>query len=77
MDRPVYCGCIVDGPYILLNEISQTETKYCYVFIYLWSQKQNTTDTENRLLVARGGVWVVGQMDEGSQEVKISIHNKN
>ena len=40
-------------------------------------KKQNTTDTENRLLVARGGVWVVGQMDEGSQEVKISINNKN
>ena len=68
----------MDGPYILPSEISQAEKdKYCmFLFICGVKKKKKPTDTENRLLVARGGVWVVGKMDEGSEEVKTSIHNK-
>lgn len=73
----MYHGCIVDGPYILPSEIirqRRTNIVCSYLFVEL---KKKPTDTENRLLVARGGVWVVGKMDEGSEEVKTSIHNKN
>ena len=75
----MYSGCIVDGPYILLNEISQTEKdKYCmFLFICGVKKKKKTHRYRKQILAARGGVWVVGKMDEGSQEVKVSIHNKN
>ena len=62
---------------IMLSEISQIEkNKYhmisCIFRIY---KKQKTTeliDTENRLVVARGGGWEVGQVDEGNEKIQTS-----
>ena len=34
----------------------------------------NNIDTENKFPVARGGIWVVGEMGEGSQKVQTSIY---
>ena len=45
---------------IMLSEISDTEKdKYCMILLIsgIWRGK-NLIDTENRLVVARGGEWV-------------------
>ena len=48
-----------------------------FLFICGVKKKKKTHRYRKQILAARGGVWVVGKMDEGSQEVKVSIHNKN
>ena len=44
----------------------------------MWNlkKKQNKTElieTENRLVVARGGGWKVGEMGEGGQKVQTQL----
>ena len=48
-----------------LNKTKQSKTKIKLI------------DTENRLLVARGGESVVGEMDEKSQKVQSSSYKIN
>lgn len=38
------------------------------------NNNNNNIDTENKFPVARGGIWVVGEMGEGSQKVQTSIY---
>ena len=61
----------------MLSEISQTERQISYDLTYMWNLKNQTkskpktprfTDTENRLLVARGGRWA----NEGGPKIQTS-----
>ena len=64
---------------IMLSEISISQTdKYKYCMIW---KKQPTTkdknkflDTENRLVVARGQEWALGEMGKWSQKVQTSVY---
>ena len=63
----------------MLTEISQTEKdKYCTISFVVESKKKtnrNTehVDTENRLVVAKGGRCGVGRINEGAQKVKLPL----
>ena len=65
------CGWIsVEG--IVLSEISQTEKgKY----LHDESKKRNPNSLKNnvRFLVSRDRVWEIGELDDGSQKVQISV----
>ena len=48
----------------------------------MWNLKNKQTknkliDTENRLVVARDGMWEMGKMDEGGQKVHTSSYKTN
>ena len=62
---------------IILSEISQTEKeKYCMISLNVEYENKTrqkllmSVDTENRLVVARGGGWEVGEIGEESQRYK-------
>ena len=58
----------------MLREISQRKTNRVWSHLYVESENKNKNkliDTENRLVVARGREWRVGEMGEGGQKVQI------
>ena len=66
---------------IMLSEIHQTEKDKCFMFSPVcWMNKYNKTetDTENKLMVARGevGGWI-GELGEGEQEVQTTSYKIN
>ena len=61
----------------MLSEISQTKTNILWYDWYMKSKKTNRNtehvDTENRLVVAKGGRCGVGRINEGAQKVKLPL----
>ena len=56
---------------IMLGEINQRKKNIVWYHLYMNLKKKiQLIDAENRLVVARGGVWV-GKMGEESQNYKI------
>lgn len=60
----------------MLSEISQIKKDKYYMISLIWESKNKQTnknkfiDTENRLVVARGRGWRVGEMGKRGQKVK-------
>ena len=55
----------------MLSEVSQTEKdKYCVISLICGSKKTELTETENKLVVARGGEWKLGEIGEGGEKKK-------
>ena len=62
---------------IVLSEISQTKKDKCQMIslIYgIFKKKYRLIGTENRLVVARGRGWKVGEMGEETQKVQTSSY---
>ena len=56
---------------IMLSEISQTEkTNTVWSHLYVESKKTELIETENSLVVARGGSWEVNERSEGGWRVQ-------
>lgn len=66
------CNNIPDLRGIMLNETSQRETNTVQIHLYVGSEKMKLIETENRLVVDRGEVWVVGEIDESGQKIQTS-----
>ena len=65
---------------IMLSEISQTKKDKCQMIslIYgIFKKKYRLIGTENRLVVARGRGWKVGEMGEEAQKVQTSSYRIN
>ena len=55
----------------MLSEVSQTEKdKYCIISLICGSKKTELTETENKLVVARGEEWKLGEIGEGGKKKK-------
>ena len=67
---PAIATARMDFEDIMLSEISQRRTNTVWPDLYVKSEKSKLTDTENRLVVARGGGWGVGELDEGGPKVQ-------
>ena len=65
---------------IKLSEIYQTEKdKYCMISLIcgILKKKKNLIETKNRLVVARGKGWGMGEMAECGQRVYIASYKVN
>lgn len=64
---------------ITLSEINQIGKDKHHKFSIIYGirktlNKSQLIDTENRLVVARGGGWEVGEIGEGSQKIQTSSY---
>lgn len=66
----------IDVEGIILSEVKQTEKKkILYDFTFMWDLKikQQAHRYRDRLAVARGRSWALGEMGEGTQRYTISV----
>ena len=72
----LYAVTWVDLEGIMLSEISQTEKdKYCMISLTCGIQKtkQKDSDTENKLVVARDGVWELDKQVKRIKRYKLQV----